>query len=934
VRKALFSIGDLKAPGPDGLHAVFYKRFWDMLGEDLADEVLTALNSAMVPNGWNETTIVLIPKVQNPERVTQFRPISLCNVVYKVISKILANRLKQVLPDLISDNQSAFVPGRLITDNILIAYESIHAIKKKQGKRGLCAIKLDMHKAYDRVEWIYLRGIMLKMGFHQRWVDIIMNCVTSVNYNVRFNGMETEVFTPTRGLRQGDPLSPYLFLLVAEGLSCMLQESENSGKLEGVKVCRGAPVISHLLFADDSLILMHADQENARTLREVLDKYCLASGQKVSDDKSSIFFSQNTDVEMKAEVCQILNVMTESLNDKYLGLPAMVGVERSDSFWHLVERVRQRISGWKEKLLSLGGKEVLIKSVAQAIPVYAMMVFRIPQKTCKGISDAISQYWWGDDDEKKRIHWSAWWKMCIPKGKGGMGFRDLQSFNYALLAKQVWRLLCEPESLCARVLRAKYYPDGRLLQAKPKQGSSYTWQSILAGLECFKRGCIWRVGDGNQINIWNDQWIPTSHNMKIQTRRGRRLVTTVNELINPIDGRWDEQLIRDVFWPIDAERILKIPLFNGREDLVAWHFNRNGLFSVRSAYHVQWENKFGSRPEAHQAGGSDYSQVWKGLWELKLPSKIKIFGWRALRGFIPTRGILANKHVGNDSSCPVCHMGCEDIYHLFFNCQRAQAIWRCLGIWDRIQQILQQDRSGSIILAELIRKPEKVAEMEGLGLAELIFTGGWYLWWERRQLVHGEEVQSFPRSAISIVALTMNYFNATKKGIPIGERWKKPPEGLLKLNVDASFIAESGTGSTAAVIRDHTGGWIAGGQNYLHHVADAPTAEAMALRDGLKLAVQIGCNRIIIQSDCMQVVSTMEEGGFSASTAAPIYDECSLLWRDFSSISIEHCNREINMVAHALAKNAVSSKSSCNWADEPPSFLIAILANDVSLMPD
>jgi len=133
VKKALFSIGDLKAPGPDGLHAIFYKRFWDMLGEELEDEVLAVVNSATVPEGWNATTIVLIPKVEAPEKVSQFRPISLCNVVYKVISKLLANRLKKILPDIISYNQSAFVPGRLITDNILIAYESIHAIKNKKG---------------------------------------------------------------------------------------------------------------------------------------------------------------------------------------------------------------------------------------------------------------------------------------------------------------------------------------------------------------------------------------------------------------------------------------------------------------------------------------------------------------------------------------------------------------------------------------------------------------------------------------------------------------------------------------------------------------------------------------------------------------------------------------------------------------------------------
>ena len=133
VKKALFQIGDMKAPGPNGLHAVFYKRFWHILGEELTDEVLEAVQMRKVPAGWNHTNIVLIPKVDSPEAITQFRPISLCNVVYKIISKMHANRLKKVLPEIISPTQSAFVPGRLITYNVLIAYECFHAIKKKNS---------------------------------------------------------------------------------------------------------------------------------------------------------------------------------------------------------------------------------------------------------------------------------------------------------------------------------------------------------------------------------------------------------------------------------------------------------------------------------------------------------------------------------------------------------------------------------------------------------------------------------------------------------------------------------------------------------------------------------------------------------------------------------------------------------------------------------
>jgi hypothetical protein len=155
VKKAAFSIGDLKALGLDGLHAIFYKRFWSICGEDITNEVLQAMNTCVIPEGWNDTTVVLIPKVDNLESITQYRPISLCNVIYKIISKMLAQRLKHILPKVISPMHRVFVLERLITDNVLVAYESIHTIKnKRSGTSGACAVKLDMHKAYDRVEWI------------------------------------------------------------------------------------------------------------------------------------------------------------------------------------------------------------------------------------------------------------------------------------------------------------------------------------------------------------------------------------------------------------------------------------------------------------------------------------------------------------------------------------------------------------------------------------------------------------------------------------------------------------------------------------------------------------------------------------------------------------------------------------------------------------
>jgi hypothetical protein len=308
------------------MHALFYKKFWDVVGEKVTEEVLNVLNGGDMPAEWNDTCIVLIPKTNKPECMKDLRPISLCNVVYKLVSKMLASRLKEILDEIISPNQSAFVPGRLITNNILLAYECTHFMRnKKHGKDTYAAVKLDMSKAYDREEWGFLERIMRRMGFVERWIERIMLCVTSVSYQVRVNGTLTDVIFPGRGLRQGDPLSPYLFLLCAEGFSALLNKAEIEGELEGIQICHGAPSFNHLVFADDSLVLIKATRESTKSLQNVLELYEICSGQTINLDKSPIMFSGNTKARHKAHVRSVLNIRAKAMTEKYLGLPVHVG---------------------------------------------------------------------------------------------------------------------------------------------------------------------------------------------------------------------------------------------------------------------------------------------------------------------------------------------------------------------------------------------------------------------------------------------------------------------------------------------------------------------------------------------------------------------------------------------------------------------------------
>jgi hypothetical protein len=413
VYSALKQMHPSKAPGPDGFSPGFYQQFWSLVGKDVVEAVQCFLGSVDQLQLLNSTHVTLIPKVKSPENLSQLRPISLCNVLYKIGSKVLANRLKPLLSKIISPYQSAFVPGRLISDNSLIAFEIAHFLKRRRdGKVGYGALKLDMSKAYDRVEWAFLKAILVKMGFCSRWISWIMNCVSTVSYSFILNGEPRGKVTPSRGLRQGDAISPYLFLLCAEALSRLISQAEDLRLLHGVQICKEAPCISHLFFADDSFIFFKADMGGCNVLRSILLMYEMASGQKINLEKSCISFSRNVTMSNQVSMAAALGVVCVDKHDTYLGLPMEISHSKTAAFLFLKEKIQKKLQGWRAKTLSIAGKEVLIKSVIQSIPTYVMSCFEIPKHLCREMHQLMANFWWGDKVNEKKIHWLSWEKLC------------------------------------------------------------------------------------------------------------------------------------------------------------------------------------------------------------------------------------------------------------------------------------------------------------------------------------------------------------------------------------------------------------------------------------------------------------------------------------------------------------------------------------------
>lgn len=456
----------------------------------------------------------------------------------------------------------------------------------------------------------------------------------------------------------------------------------------------------------------------------------------------------------------------------------------------------------------------------------------------------------------------------------------------------------------------------------------------MAGVNLIRRGHIWRVGNGEKINIWKDAWIPQSPTKKVLTNRGSHLLSRVSDLIDPATGDWDVQLLHQTFWQIDVQRILAIPLpMHEMIDFVAWSHTKTGLFSVRSAYHCEWEYQYGNKLiNENISDNSIPNGIWDTVWSLQCPAKVKIFVWRALHGAIPCRAVLADRHMKVQAHCPACNGSADTIKHLLFECSQAKDLWRLLGVEDVISNACQIDHAGPAVLEFLLNIPGHEVLVLGQGrFKEIIVVSSWYLWWERRKLNHEEETQSVYNIFLSVKALTANFtIAASPKAKLRTEGWMKPRRNYVKLNIDAAFDADSLQGAVGAVLRDSSGKFIAAANEKLDVCHDAFTAEAISLRFGLNLARNTGCNRLQINSDNMDVITTMQAGS-SSSVASAIFEDCYFMSMDFSHVIYEHCFREANLVAHELARWARFSPPSV-WVDSAPVDLVPFLVKDATIV--
>ncbi|KAL7587442.1 hypothetical protein Lser_V15G40495 [Lactuca serriola] len=625
-----------KAPGTDGYTFKILKANWDVISGDIIRFVKYFESTGSIAPGCNSSSITLIPKVNDPLSLGDYRPISLIGCMYKVVANLLANRLKQVIDSVVDKVQSAYIQNRFILDGPLIINELLSWAK--QQKKKIFLFKIDFEKAFDSINWGYLDSVMDQMNFGRKWTRWITCCLSSSKASVLVNGAPTTEFPISKRVRQGDPLSRFLFILAMEGLNIAIRSACEKALFHGVKLPRDGPSVSHLFYADDAIFFEEWNIYSIKNLSRILKSFHISSGLKVNFFKSRIFGVGVSKTEL-SKTAQVLDCLQGDFPFTYLGVPVGADMALKKNWKPILDKFSSKLSSWKAKSLSFGGRLTLIKSVLDCLPTYYMSLFKDPQ----GIIDQL-------DKIRRRFL----------LGEGGLGVGSLLAQNIALLIKWWWRFMNDKGSFWKEVIMSIHNLYNKPAIYIARKTTNGIWCDISKAVKSIEKLHI----DHKDIFALTPE---TVKNCRLEDR-----FSGIG-----FSWMWRHEPTSD----IELKELLELYL-----DIGNMTIEKNSKYGFRfilnptGEYIVKIMRKLLESKLIPFKGPA----IW---WSKLIPLKVSGFIWRAVLGRIPVADTLATRGIIIPNNlCPLCNKETETVDHILVTCEYSREVQYWILKWCGIEK--------------------------------------------------------------------------------------------------------------------------------------------------------------------------------------------------------------------------------------------------------